>query len=86
MAALTASSVVRNADLSVTYAFTSVSDGDTFGVGTNKTRLTPVMNADPTTQTSAGIAYEYNRVTGTVTLRPGENSLAATLTVFPVNS
>lgn len=86
MAALTAATVFRNADLSITYQFTSVADGDTFTVGTNKTKIIPSVKGNPVTQASAGTAYDYNRTTGVVTLYPGENSLGADLTVFPINS
>lgn len=86
MAALTAATVLRNADLSITYQFTSVADGDTFTVGTNKTKVIPTVRGNPTTQASAGTAYAYNRTTGVVTLYPGEDSLGADLTVFPINS
>lgn len=83
MALLSAATVRQSADLSVTYSFTTIADGDTFNCGTGKQSVSYQMTGDPSTQASAGTSVEYNSGTGVVTFRPGENSLGGLLRVFP---
>jgi hypothetical protein len=62
----------------VVATFTTVSDGDTraSGIGAIAGKWMD-MNANPTTQASAGFASTFSA--GTFTFYPGENSLAFTL-------
>lgn len=83
MAALTATTVRPGVDLSVTYEFTTVNDGDTFNVGVGKTSVVYQMIGDPSTQTDAGASLAYNSSTGIVTIYPGVNGLGGLLRVFP---
>jgi len=83
MAALSAISRAYGVDQSITYAFTSVADGDTFNIGKGKTSVIYQMTGNPSTQTSAGSAVDYVSSTGVCTMYPGVDSLGATLRVYP---
>lgn len=83
MAALTAASRAYGQDMSITYNFTTVNDGDTFNVGKGKTSVIYQMLGNPSTQTDAGDAIAYVSSTGVVTCYPGVDGLGGALRVFP---
>lgn len=83
MAALIAASRTYGQDMSITYTFTDVDDGDTFNVGKGKVTLNYQMIGNPATQTDAGASIEYVSSTGVVTVRPGVDNLGGILRVFP---
>lgn len=83
MAALTATSRAYGVDMSITYTFTTVNDGDTFNVGKGKTGVDYQMTGNPATQTDAGASLVYVSSTGAVTLYPGVDALGGNLRVFP---
>lgn len=85
MAAQTAATVTRESLGSLTlmmYTFTSVADADTFasGLSTNVVNYWGLTQGNPVTQASAGMSVTNS--SGTFTLYPGEDSLAATLFVL----
>lgn len=84
MAVLTAASRRYSQDMSVTYEFTDVDDGDTFNVGKGKQALNYQMTGNPGTQTDAGGSVAYVSSTGVVTFYPGVDSLGGLLRVFPL--
>lgn len=78
MAAITPTSVTRvslGSATMVVATFSTVSDGDTWasGISAITTKWTD-MNANPSTQASAGFASTFSG--GTFTFYPGEDSLA----------
>lgn len=82
MAAITPTSVVRenlgSANLIVA-TFSTANDGDTWASGMKSIvgKWTD-HNANPTTQTSVGVASTFDSTTGTVTFYPAENGAAFT--------
>ena len=85
MAAQTAATILRESVGSLTlhiFTFTSVVDADTFasGLGTNIVSFWGFGANNPATQASAG--FNCTNSSGTFTLYPGEDSLAATLFVL----
>ena len=82
MAAITPTSVVRQNLGSVNLVlakFTTANDGDTWASGiTSYLSKWTDHDADPSTQTSVGVASTINTTTGTVTFFPAENGAAFT--------
>lgn len=85
MSALTPTTIIRENVGSLTlliFPFTTVTDGDTYasGLGGNVVSYNVFTTANPTTQTSAGVAATNSN--GTFTFYPGEDGNPQALQVL----